>query len=555
MQKTYKPFGNLWYVAFLGTLSLLVSACGGSKNAPEHTKLIPKDAAIVARLDVKQLTGKTISLDKLVSKENLKEMGASDKEAEKASQNIKKFLDSGIDFLNKVYIYSNDVDMKRGTSIGVVFAIDNEDKLTKFIKDDATWKDLKDAKKPEFKEEGKIKFAIFEKNAVMAWQGKIGVLVAKDGVTTADAKKLFEMKGEETLIGSNESFKDAAGKGYDASVWMNIEKLSASSAQASMALGMAGLSNQGTTMNLGFTFEKGKIVVDADYTGNEELNKLSDKITNDNVKSGVLKNIPIENADAGISFSLNLEGLATVLKEKGFLSAVEDNIKEAGITVDDVTKALSGDFVAVVGKVNFDSKGRDIPEFVVSIGVKDKKAFEKVVDALNSKQARGALTKKDNVYEAPGGMGFLVIKDDAAYVTMTASIKEGINKGDSKLKGDFKEKAGKFASVMYVGKGISDSWVASKEYQNSGFGKVYGKNFPFEGGIMKANKMKNKKSQTEVEVWMTDKNQNSLLVLIDMAKKAEKVREEERKSWEKYEKDFDMDKPSVEDEQPVLEEK
>jgi hypothetical protein len=555
MQKTYKPFGNLWYVAFLGTLSLLMSACGGGKNAPEHTKLIPKDAAIVARLDVKQLTGKTIALDKLASKENLKEMGASDKEAEKASQNIKKFLDSGIDFLNKVYIFSNDVDMKRGSSVGIAFAIDNEEKLTKFIKDDATWKDLKDAKKPEFKEEGKIKFAIFEKNAVMAWQGKMGVLVVKDEVTTADAKKLFEMKSDETLVSSNESFKDAAGKGYDASVWMNIEKLSANNAQASVALGMAGLSNQGTAMNLGFTFEKGKIVVDADYTGNEELNKLSDKIANDNVKSSALKNIPIENADAGMSFSLNLEGLVSVLKEKGFLSAVEGNIQKSGVTIDDITKALSGDFVAVVGKVNFDSKGKQMPEFVVSIGIKDKKAFEKVVDALNSKQARGALTKKDNVYEAPEGMGFLVIKDDAAYVTMTASIKEGINKGDSKLKGDFKEKSSKFASVMYVGKGISDSWVASKEYQNSGFGKVYGKNFPFEGGIMKANKMKNKKSQTEIEIWMTDKNQNSLLVLIDMAKKAEKVREEDRKRWEKYEDDFNTDKPTEEDEPKVLEEK
>jgi len=552
MRKTYRPFGNLFYVAFLGTLSVLVSACGGGgSSAPEHTKLIPKDAAIVARLDVKQLTGKTISLDKLASKENLKEMGAPDQEAEKAAQNIKKFLDSGIDFLNKIYVFSNDVDMQKGSGVGIAFAIDNEEKLTKFIKDDATWKDLKDAKKPEFKEEGKIKFAIFEKNAVMAWQGKVGVFLAKDGVTTADVKKLIEMKSEETLIGTNDSFKDAAGKSYDASVWMNVEKLSANNAQANMAMGMAGMDAKGTAWNIGFTFEKGKIIMDADYTGNEAINKLSDKITNDNVKGSVLKNIPLENADAGFSFALNMEGLVSFLKEKNFLSAIERNLQKSGVTVDDITKALSGDVIGVVSKVNFDSRGKQVPEFVIAIGVKDKKAFEKVIDAVNAKEARGALTKKDNVYEAPGGMGFLVIKDDAAYVTMSANIKDGINKGESKLKGDFKDQAGKFASVMYVGKGIADSWIASKAYQNSGFGKVYGKDFPFEGGIVKSNKMKNKKSQTEVEIWMTDKNKNSLLVLIDMAKKADDVKKEERKRWDR---EFDMDKPSVEDE-PVLEEK
>jgi hypothetical protein len=557
MQKTYKPFGNTLFLAVLGTLSLLISACGG-KKAPEHTKLIPQDVAFVVRLDLKQLTGKTISLDKLVSKENLKEMGASEEKAEKASQSVKKFLNSGIDFLNKVYVFSSIEDASEGNAgVGVVFAIDNEDKLTKFVKDDATWKEIKDVKKPEFKEEGKIKFAVFEKDAVLAWQGKVGVFYTnKKGVSTADVKKLFELKDNKTLIGSNESFKEAAGQSYDATVWFNIEKLSASNAQAAMVMGVTGVNNKGTAFALGFTFEKGKILVNADYTGNEEINKLNDKIANESVKGGILKNIPIDQASAGFSFSLNLEGLFGYLKEKGLLGEVEGSLKELGLTADDITKAISGDVFGVVGKVNFDGKGNDVPEFVISIGLKDKKAFEKVLDAVNSKQ-KGALSKKDNVYEIAGGMGFLVVKDDAAYITMNAGIKEGINKGDSKLKGELKEQATKNASVVYADKNLSDAWVSSKAYKETSFGKVFGDKFPFEGGIAKIGKMKNKRAKTEIEISMRDKGQNSLLVLIEMAKKGDwqggkKKSEAEVLERRKYESEFEFDSP---EEVPVIEEK
>jgi hypothetical protein len=410
---------------------------------------------------------------------------------------------------------------------------------------------MKDVKKPEFKEEGKIKFAVFEKDAVLAWQGKVGVFYTKKGVSTADVKKLFELKDNETLIGSNESFKEAAGQSYDATVWFNIEKLSASNAQAAMVMGVTGVNNKGTAFALGFTFEKGKILVNADYTGNEEINKLNDKIANESVKGGILKNIPIDKTSAGFSFSLNLEGLFGYLKEKGLLGEVEGSLKELGLTADDITKAISGDVFGVVGKVNFDGKSNDVPEFVISIGLKDKKAFEKVLDAVNSKQ-RGALSKKDNVYEIAGGMGFLVVKDDAAYITMNAGIKEGINKGDSKLKGELKEQATKNASVVYADKNLSDAWVSSKAYKETSFGKVFGDKFPFEGGIAKIGKMKNKRAKTEIEISMRDKGQNSLLVLIEMGKKMSEVEKLERK---KYERDFNFDSSENDKEEvPVIEE-
>lgn len=549
MQKTYntflaKPASTFAVALFI----LLMSACGG-KKAPEHTKLIPKTAVLVARLDVKQLTSKTISLDKLASEENLQQMGASKKEAENASKNIKKFLDSGIDFLNNVYIFSDEVSSS-SESFGLAFALDNDDKFTKFIKDDAFWKEADGAKKPKFKEEGEIKFAIFDdKKSIIAWQGKTGVLLSKSNNSTADLKKLFEMKEGETLL-SNASFKEVMGKAYDASVWLDVEKVSAlGGVQATVAMGAAGVNNKDTYLTFGLTFDKGKINIDADYTGNEEINKINDKIANSNISSELTKNIPVADPTTGFSFAINLEGLLKYVQEKGFLGELEGNLKSLGIKADDLSKALTGDGFGVTSTINFDAKRKDIPvEFVVSLGVKDKKAFESLVDKINENTGK-AITKEGDVYAAPMGMGYMVLKDKAAYITLDSKLKDGIRDGKSDLKGELKDNVGKYASVIYVGKGFFDAFVKSKAYKRETFGKVFGENFPLESIVFKSEKMKNKKSKTELSINMSDKSKNALLTLIDIGKK---ISEEEKKQREKYEEEFKMDLP---EEETVLEEK
>ena len=550
MQKTYNAFFTKPTLTLVTALfTLLLSACGGGKKAPEHTKLIPKTAVVVARLDVKQLTSKTISLDKLASEENLQQMGASKKESEKASKTIKKFLDSGIDFLNNIYIFSDDIE-GRSESFGVAFALDNDDKFTKFIKDEAFWKEADGTKKPEFKEEGKIKFAIFDdKKSIIAWQGKTGVVVSKKNNSTADLKKLFEMKEGETLL-SNANFKEFTSKAYDASVWLDFEKISGlGGVEATVAMGAAGVNNKDTYLAFGLTFDKGKINIDADYMGNEEISKLNDKIANSSISSDITKNIPIADPTTGFSFSINLDGLLKYAQEKGFLGEVEQNLKQLGIKSEDLAKALTGDGFGVTSRINFDAKRRDIPvDFVVSLGVKDKKAFEGLMDKLNESTGK-ALTKEGDVYTAPLGMGYLVLKDKAAYITLDNKLKDGIKGGKSELKGELKDNAGKYASVIYVGKGFFDALVSSKNYKREAFGKAFGKEFPVESLTFKSEKMKNKKSKTELTILMSDKNKNSLLTLIDLGKK---ISEEEEKQRKKYEDDFKIEMP---EDETVLEEK
>jgi len=557
MKKTYNTtLAKPALFLAVALLTLLISACGSKKDS-EPTKLIPKGTLLVFKIDVKQLTSKTISLDKLASEENLQQMGASKEEAQKNSKAIKKFLDSGIDFLNKFYLFTDEIK-DRNSNFGLAFTLDNEDKFTKFIKNDNVWKDSQSGKKPEFKEEGKIKFAIFEdKRTILAWQGKTGLVLSKDNNSTAELKKLFEMKKEESLA-ENESFKDFLSKGYDVSIWVDLEKASnLGGMQATAAMGAAGISNKNTYFDIGLTFEKGVVNVDIDYTGNEEINKLNDKIANSAISSELTKNIPIATPSTGFSFSLNFAGLLNYLKERGVIGELKQNLKQFGITPEELGNALTGDAFGATQAVNFNAKQGEIPvEFVLVLGIKDKKSAEDILEKLNQKTG-GMLTKEGDVYAAPQGMGYVIVKDKAAYITLDGKLKDGIKAGKSDLKGDLKNEAEKYASVIYVGKGFFDALTQFEGYQREAIGQAFGKDFPFESVVFKSEKMKNKKSKSVLSVSFTNKNQNALLTLIDISKKVGEAAEKQRKQIEEeFKMPDEVEEQVLEDqEEKVLEEK
>jgi hypothetical protein len=548
---------NLFRTALLFWAVALIASCKKS-STPEHSKLVPKDAGIVFKVDMKSLTSKTISLQELVSEENLKNMGQDSEEAKKNSKTAKKFLDSGIDLLNSAYVFLVDVEKDKPTA-GLAFALDNEEKFLKFLKDDAFWKETGE-KKPEINDKDKIKIATFSNGNKVAWQGKIALL-RSEKPSDEDMKKYFSMKENESLI-SNASFKEALGKNYDILMWIDADKTSKAGTQgnmqAALALNMAA-DTKDTYMVLGFNFEKGKITTAIDYSGNDYMQKMNDQIARKNISDDLVKNIPFTEASTGFSIALNLEGIWKFLQEKGVAGEVNENLKEAGLSGELLSKALTGEIFGVTEKVNFDANlfAQEIPvDFVISLGIKDKSAFEEVMNILN-KRAQGVIRKSGDNYELQG-FGGIAVKKNIAYITLNKSFFEGINKGESKLKGELVEKATSFASVIYIGKPFFNALVNSKQYKESAFGEVYGSNFPFESVFFTSDKVKNKKNQTLITVNMTDKSRNALMVLIDMAKKAEEIR---KKEMERYEKEFDMpkpessDMPKIDESEKVLEDK
>ncbi|MCS6795244.1 MAG: DUF4836 family protein [Raineya sp.] len=545
----------------IGLLAVLLIASCKKSSAPEHSKLIPKNAGIVFKVDMKSLTSKTISLQELVSEENLKQMGQDSEEAKKTSKTAKKFLDSGIDLLNSAYVFVTDIDKDNVTG-GLTFALDNEEKFLKFLKDEAFWQEVGE-KKPEINDKEKIKIATFSNGNKIAWQGKVAIL-RSEKPSDDDMKKFFSLKDSEQLV-SNASFKDALNKNYDILMWIDADQAAKAGTQGDMqataALSMVA-DTKDTYMVLGFNFEKGKITASIDYSGNEVMQKMNDQIARNSISNDLVKNIPFAEASTGFSIALNLEGIWKYLQEKGLAGEVDNSLKDIGLSGDLLSKALTGEIFGVTEKVNFDAKlfAQELPvEFVISLGIKDKAAFDEAMNKLNN-QAKGSIRKNGDNYEFPQGFGGIAVKKNVAYITLSKSFFEAINKGESKLKGDLVDKATSFASAIYVGKPFFDALVNSKNYKSSAFGEVYGSNFPFESIIFTSDKVKNKKNQTLITITMTDKNKNSLMVLADMAKKADEIR---KKEMERFEKEYNVEEgfpesgnmPKIQENEKVLEDK
>ena len=88
-----KPFGNALLMSVMAVLGAFITSCGGgTSSAPQHVKLIPKNAAIVVAFDVKQMVGKSVSFEDLFSQKSLEAMGSNEKEAKEGEATVPLIL-------------------------------------------------------------------------------------------------------------------------------------------------------------------------------------------------------------------------------------------------------------------------------------------------------------------------------------------------------------------------------------------------------------------------------------------------------------------------------
>lgn len=551
-------FNYIFASAFLVSSLFLFSCKKGS--TPEHTRLIPKEAGVVFKVDLKSLTSKTISLQELLSEESFKGMGQEEEKAKHSSKVLKKFLDSGIDLLNNVYLFASNLESSSPKG-GLTFAIDNEDKFLKFLQDEAFWKEVREPK-PTINAKEKIKIATFENGTKIAWKNKVGLFAGgeKYKPTDDEVKKLFEMSESESLV-SNSSFQEAINKSFDVAIWLDADKVSKASTQGNMQATMIVnilADTKDSYFTIGTNFEKGKIVTTIDYAGNEYMQKVNDQIARNTISADLLKNIPFAEPSTGFSIALNLEGVWKFFRDKGIVGEIDRELKDINLNGDLLIRTFTGEILGVSERVDFEAEspkmGKLPVDFVIAFVVKDKASFEELMNKIN-KQMQGILQKNDNNYEIIGTEGGIILKDKIAYLTMTKSFLTALKKGGGELKGEFADKATSAAAAIYFGKPFFDAIAASLQYKQSEFGQVY-KKFPIEGIIVTSDKVKNKKNQTLITVNMSDKSKNALVVIMDILKKSEEIRKKQMEQWEKeFKTEEEMPETIRPQDEPVLEDK
>lgn len=517
--------------------SIFLSSCSSTDS---NTKYISKDAIGVLSINTTQLA-KKIAINAIsgspIFQDMIKKAGS-----DTAAFDIEK---TGIDPLNVFYIYGlADQRLSAKSKFMMIIPLKNADNFKAFVKE----------KFPEavFSQKGKLNFVKFNANICMGWDEKTAIVSAAtptydewnetpsapvDVITimTEDIEKTFSLDKEQSLA-SNPKFATLVKENHDISFWLNYEGFINGMPQEQV--GMAGMmiANQKQLLKDiyvagGVDFEKGKIVSDATYYFNPTVKGIADAMEPKSINNDLLKRVPGEQMNLMMSYHFNPKGIIKVLETMNVLPLVANGLKEYGLTIDDVTKAFSGDFLLAVTDFSVATESKTytmngesinqtspVPSFKASLSFKinDKSSFDKLMNLVVSNEMM--TSSAPGVYNL-STFATLITNGEYAAISNDATVAQAFMKeGNSKfdLPSDVKDKPyGFYADIKNSVKTIPLDLIYGKQ-DTAVFhdGRMLLESISAYGG-----KINGDHTDFHFEILFQDKGENSLMQLIKFSQK------------------------------------
>jgi hypothetical protein len=526
--------------------SIILSSCS---SASKNTKYISKDAIGVLSINTTQLA-KKIAISAISGSPIFKEM-TKNAGGDTTAFDIEK---TGIDPLNVFYMYAlADQRLEGKSKFMMIIPLKNAANFKAFIKQ----------KFPEvvFQTKGKLNFATFNKNICMGWDDKTAIASAATPASNSwestpsapvdmitimneDIEKTFSMSTDQSLA-DNPKFEALQKENHDISFWLNYENFV--NGMSSQQIGTAGaiLASQKKLLKDiyvagGLDFEKGKIVSDSKYYFNPTVKAIAEATEPKTINNDLLKRVPGQQMNVMMSYHFNPKGLITLLDTMNMLPLVNAGLKETGLTVDDITKAFSGDFLLAVTDLSIASESKSYtmngtsvnytspkPSYKASLSFKiaDKTSFDKIMQFVTT-QAQGMLQNP-----SPGVYSFnnfvtMATNGEYAAISNDATVAQAfLTPGNAKfnIPSDVTSKPyGFYADIKNSVKSIPLDLLYGKE-DTAVFhdGRILLESISANGG-----KVNGDHSDFHFEINFQDKETNSLMKLIEFS---QKVAEAERK--------------------------
>lgn len=373
--------------------------------------LVPKDAGVVVHIDLSSLSSK------LTWKEIQQTSWYAEAQKKADDSLVKKLLadpaSSGVDTDGSLVMF-----MKRTGNSGYVAVqgkLKDVEKFKKMILEGSQ-------NKATIEKDGDLNFAKMEGNddATLYFNDKLFVFTAD----ASDAKKVgakqsfsqfgesrqypldslkhfakstFNLKGKE-LLDSDKRFADLIDDKADAHFWVNTGSLYAGLLSGPMAMMKIGDVLQDNISTGIANFDHGKIVVDSKTFYNKELASLFKKYAGSEVSADILSKLPDQNVLATFVMNYNPEGIKEFLKLLGVDGMANAAMAQIGYSIDEFIKANAGELAFALTDFSIIKKPKsmtldngevihyddDKPEmkFVFGTSVKDKAAFQKLIDII-----------------------------------------------------------------------------------------------------------------------------------------------------------------------------
>jgi len=534
-------------------LSFLLSSC--SKNS-EHTRYISKDAIGVLSINTLEL-GKKVAWSALSGSPMFQEMTA-----EAGGDTTKFDIDkTGVEPMTTFFAYAvPDQKLNSKSRMMLIIPLKDAKKFAAFVKE----------KFPEakFEKKGDLEFAYLNENTSIGWDEKTAIAAVgspsyKDqydengmikpqasntGLLTEAIQKTFALPKDQSLA-ENDKFKDIMKEAHDISFFLNYEALATSMPQEELGTAGSVMASQKKLLKDAYLtgsidFEKGKIVGEASYYFNPTMKAIAEAMEVKSVNNDLLGKVPGKQMNLMMSYHFNPQGFRALADTMGMAPLVNMGLKEVGLTFDDVLNAFTGDILLAVTDfaVTTQSKsyamgGSDVsytspvPSFKASLSfkIKDKVAFDKLMKIAVDEEM--AMSTTPGVYTVAN---YATIATNNEYVVISNEAEtanaflNNTTKSDWKIPGDVTNNPyGFYVDIKNSISAVPLDLLYGKE-DTAVFhdGKKLMESISAYGG-----KVKGDRSTFHFEAAFQNKDENSLVQLINFS---QKVAAAEKKSNDSF---------------------
>lgn len=425
---------------------VLFSACS---KAPEGTRYIPKDAVGVVSLNTVELA-KKVAWSALAGSPMFKELTG--KQGDSSKFDIDK---TGVEPLSTFFAFGlPDQRLSGKSKLMIILPLKDAEKFKAFVKENYP--------QARVEQKDKLTFITIDANTCIGFDGKTAIAATtsagsgyewnEDGtpkprdnsqntvILTEEIQKCFALPKDQSLA-DNKQFAGLMKESHDLAFWVNYEALANSLPQGELGDAGSVLASQKKLLKDAFIsgsldFEKGKIVADAQYHFNSTNKAIALAMESKSNNTDLLKKIPGSQLNLLMSYHINPAGIKALADTMGMAPLANMALKEIGLTMDDILNAFTGDFLFAItdfavhtkslasnvggSAVNYTSPEPSMKAFF-SFKIKDQAAYNKLVQTATGKElmvpaGTDAYMIGPNIYLNKSG-DYVAVTNDATAVS------------------------------------------------------------------------------------------------------------------------------------------
>jgi hypothetical protein len=388
------------------------------KNSGTSGLPIPKDAAVVVHINSSSLTSK-LSWKEIRETNWFREMSRDQKDS-LSRQIMENPEASGVD------VKSDFAYFMKSTAHGGYMVFEGK------IKNAGDFENMvkKMNSGVQVQKDGDLKWIKTESNSILSWNDSKFIYMGnapemrqnspfgnrnmEQPVSTDSlrryTKDLLAMDKDNSLE-RDDRFSDLLKQDGDVHFWVSAEQFTSSMGGGMMSMLKMNSLLKGNVATFTLNFDKGRIAVKSRQYFGDEMSKILDKYEDKKVSSELINRIPSQNVYGVMAFNVNPAVIKDVLQVTGMDGMANAYLGQMNYSLDELLGATNGEFLVSVSDFQLNKKQVTIPAYyqgdtahsftrtepdfkvLVAAGVKNRAAFQKLLDLANQNLPPAAISK------------------------------------------------------------------------------------------------------------------------------------------------------------------